>query len=335
MLSVLKSIIRINNKKLNKLICNHQLILPVTLFTSSGNFEETKSIGFIKEESKVKTLSINKLIEMDAETFKGSIDRFNGVTISSKDEPCDIAKFPAKLEESLKLWIKQGNRGIWFRVHLNQSDWIPILVKKGFRYHNAVEEVATLTLWLPKNENCSIPHYAHTMLGVGAVVVNDKHEILAVREKHYDRPHWKLPGGHVDPKENIVDAAIREVEEETNIKCQFKSILTLRHTHHGMFGCSDIYVVVALTPLTTDITKCEREIDLCEWIKIDNFLQMPEVHELNRFFVQKYLEHEKKGIKIGCHHGIHQILKKPYIVYSVTNDHNDKRAQFIRKESQV
>lgn len=46
---------------------------------------------------------------------------------------------------------------------------------------------------------CNIPPYAHTMIGVGAVVVNDKSEILVVREKYYTYPHWKLPGGYVEP----------------------------------------------------------------------------------------------------------------------------------------
>lgn len=54
-------------------------------------------------------------------------------------------------------------------------------------------------LWIPYTENCNIPQYAHTMLGVGAVVVNDKNQILVVSEKYYKMPHWKLPGGYVEP----------------------------------------------------------------------------------------------------------------------------------------
>lgn len=53
--------------------------------------------------------------------------------------------------------------------------------------------------WLPSDEPCQVPSYAHTMVGAGAMVVNDKNEILVVQEKYYKRPHWKLPGGYVDP----------------------------------------------------------------------------------------------------------------------------------------
>ena len=37
------------------------------------------------------------------------------------------------------------------------------------------------------------------MVGVGAFVVNDKDELLVVRERFGTRPHWKLPGGYVEP----------------------------------------------------------------------------------------------------------------------------------------
>lgn len=63
--------------------------------------------------------------------------------------------------------------------------------------------------WLPTGEVCNIPPYAHTMVGVGAVVVNDKSEILVVREKYYTHPHLKLPGGYVEPGE--LRQAIREM----------------------------------------------------------------------------------------------------------------------------
>jgi ADP-ribose pyrophosphatase YjhB (NUDIX family) len=53
--------------------------------------------------------------------------------------------------------------------------------------------------WLPTTEECNIPPFAHTMIGVGAVVVNDAHEILVVKEKYFTIPHWKLPGGYVEP----------------------------------------------------------------------------------------------------------------------------------------
>lgn len=53
--------------------------------------------------------------------------------------------------------------------------------------------------WLPKQERCNIPPYAHTSVGVGGVVINDKNEVLVVSEKYRLFEHWKLPGGYVEP----------------------------------------------------------------------------------------------------------------------------------------
>lgn len=56
-----------------------------------------------------------------------------------------------------------------------------------------------LNKWLPKHEPSRIPLFAHTMLAVGALVLNDKSEVLAVQEKHFLISHWKFPGGVVEP----------------------------------------------------------------------------------------------------------------------------------------
>ncbi|XP_063903592.1 uncharacterized protein LOC135123026 isoform X2 [Zophobas morio] len=260
-------------------------------------------------------------------TFSGRLDRFNGVTVHSESEPCNISDFGDKVDNSIKKWRDDGRRGIWFKVHLDQSDWVPVLVKKGFRYHHAKDDFVMMYLWLPVEENCNIPPYAHTMIGVGAVVINDQNKILVVSEKYYQVPHWKLPGGYVEPGENLVDAAIREVWEETGVETEFQTVLTLRQGHYGMFGCSDIYTVISLKPLSSDIEKCEREIDKCMWMDVDEYLKHPNVHELNRFFVQKYLEYLKKNLKIDWHHGIHQVLKKAYTVYYITSTDGDDKNQ--------
>lgn len=62
-----------------------------------------------------------------------------------------------------------------------------------------------LYLWLPDNEQSNIPNYAHTMVGVGAVVVNERNQVLVVKEKYYYKvPMWKLPGGYVEPGKDIL-----------------------------------------------------------------------------------------------------------------------------------
>jgi ADP-ribose pyrophosphatase len=55
-----------------------------------------------------------------------------------------------------------------------------------------------MTKWLPDDSESRIPNYAHTMIGAGAVVLNDKNQVLVVKEFYRKRPQWKLPGGYVE-----------------------------------------------------------------------------------------------------------------------------------------
>lgn len=60
-----------------------------------------------------------------------------------------------------------------------------------------------MSKWLPTDSTPNIPKFAHTMVGVGGLVINDRDQILTISEKHAIIPgSWKLPGGYVEPGKN-------------------------------------------------------------------------------------------------------------------------------------
>ncbi|XP_076243138.1 uncharacterized protein LOC143184642 [Calliopsis andreniformis] len=266
------------------------------------------------------THSTKHSVIMTSKCFKGRNDHYNGVTVDSNEEACGSEEFTQRLTVSLQQWIKEKKRTIWFRVHLQHSEWIPILVKEEFKYHHAREEYVMLYRWLVKDQECNVPHYAHTILGVGAFVYNEKsNEVLVIKEKYVNRTaFWKLPGGYVEPGEDLETAIKREVLEETGIQANFKCLIGFRHVHEYAFGCSDIYIIVYMTPINSDIKKCTREISECQWMKIDEYIKNSEVNENNKIIARKMSEFLKHRMGLSLEHSVHPIVKKPVCIYSIS-----------------
>lgn len=111
---------------------------------------------------------------------------------------------------------------------------------------------------------------------MGAVVINDKNEILCVRELRNAYSKWKLPGGLADLGEEIFTCAEREVMEETGVEAEGQSLISLRHTHNLQFGRSDLYVIARLKPKPnqTKLVAQEGEIAACAWVPVEEYTAM-------------------------------------------------------------
>lgn len=68
--------------------------------------------------------------------------------------------------------------------------------------------------------------YHPPLVAVDAIVVNGKGEILLLKRKiNPFRGLWVVPGGHVEYGETVEEAVIREVLEETGLKCKIVRLL--------------------------------------------------------------------------------------------------------------
>lgn len=63
---------------------------------------------------------------------------------------------------------------------------------------------------------------------IGGAIIERDHKYLLVQEAedHIDacKGKWGAPGGHVDPGETIMEAAVREVKEETGCDVELTSV---------------------------------------------------------------------------------------------------------------
>merc|ERR1712046_41301 len=147
-------------------------------------------------------------------------------------------------------------------------------VDLGFDFHHARPGYAMLTRWLPDTPS-SLPLYPHHQIGVGGMVLDNAGRVLCIQERAGMtagmKDFWKLPGGLVDPQEDLCDAVVREVLEETGVKAVFECVATIRETHSGPFDSTDLYAICILRlddsyeGVPPQPVPQDSEIAACEW----------------------------------------------------------------------
>ena len=206
--------------------------------------------------------------------FAGRMDHYNGVTVDPASfKSHSVAEFALALRRSLDYWRSIDRRGLWLKLPVENLEFSAEVRDQGFQLHHAQSEYVMFTKWLGKGVS-RLPAYATTHLGVGGVVINEKNQILAIREKNGPfTKYWKVPGGAVDESEDLVDAVLREVREETGIQAEFHSILGFRHLTDYRFTRGDIYFVCRLSVTQTEQspTACPDEIAEARWMDLEEF----------------------------------------------------------------
>jgi 8-oxo-dGTP pyrophosphatase MutT (NUDIX family) len=225
------------------------------------------------------------------DVLESTLNSFGGVVIDPKALSALPEEFRHRLSRSLAQWTSEGLKVAWLEIPISMAALIPIAVEMGFVFHHSTQDYLMLTYRLAAG--AFIPPYATHYIGAGGVVLNGQGELLVVTEKFLrgDRPHYyKLPGGALHAGEHIVDGVIREVLEETGIQTRFESLVCFRHWHGYRFGKSDIYFVCRLSPLTTEITIDEQEIDVGMWMPVERYLASESVGIFNKCIVQAALK---------------------------------------------
>jgi len=233
--------------------------------------------------------------------FNTVLDPYNGITIDKKDLP----KTEMEFERNLSLLIDEVNDRrnlIWIYIGIEKSDFIPIAIKKGFVFHSCDEDYILIVKKL--KDNIVIPTCANHTLGVGAVVINEKNELLVIKEK-ISNIGYKLPGGHIDNGEMISNALEREVLEETGIVVEFESIISLGHFFPHQFHKSNLYVLCTAIPKTYEINiQDTHEIIDAKWIDVNRYLEDEDVIAYSKAVVLAALEYKgfiRANQEVLCH----------------------------------
>jgi 8-oxo-dGTP diphosphatase len=233
--------------------------------------------------------------------FKTILDPYNGITINSIDLPQSKEEFELNLDFLINE-VENKRFLIWIYIDIKKSDFIPIATKKGFFFHSCDEDYILVVKAL--KENAIIPTASNHTLGVGAVVINDKNELLVIKER-ISNVGYKLPGGHIDNREMISSAVKREVLEETGIDVEFESIVSLGHFYPHQFYKSNLYILCTAIPKSFEININDtQEIVDAKWMDVDSYLDDINVSDYSKAIVLSAVNF--KGLKranqeVLCH----------------------------------
>lgn len=215
--------------------------------------------------------------------FNTIIDPYNGITINSNDLPNSKEEFELNLDFLIEE-LKNQRFLIWIYIDIIKSDFISITTKKGFFFHSCGEKYILVVKRL--KENAIVPTASNHTLGVGAVVINDKNELLVIKES-ISTAGYKIPGGHIDDTEMITAALQREVLEETGIIVEFESIISLGHFYPHQFHKSNLYILCTAIPKSYEINiKDTQEIVDAKWIDVNKYLNDEEVLDYSKAIVK-------------------------------------------------
>jgi 8-oxo-dGTP diphosphatase len=136
-------------------------------------------------------------------------------------------------------------------------------------------------------------------LGVAGVLKKD--DIYLVVKKKYGglRDKWSFPAGFVDPGETIDQAIIREVLEETGVRCRVRDILGIR-TGVIKEKISDNMIIFQLEYQSGNVVTNTEELVEAGWLTKEQLLNDQATSSMIRFFL---LQEAGNNKRFGEHSG--------------------------------
>lgn len=144
------------------------------------------------------------------------------------------------------------------------------------------------------------------IVAVDGIIENANNEILLVKNRHHGA--WTVPGGQVESGENLIDALMREIKEESGVNVTVDRLICVSSNtcsypgYNGydivptkvMFGFTCTYVSGELcTSDETSETKWVSKNEVMEYITVPNLIERFQAY-LNFDSSVRYLEYVTK-----------------------------------------
>jgi len=132
------------------------------------------------------------------------------------------------------------------------------------------------------------------IVAAAGVVENEKGEILLVKTYHGG---WVFPGGQVEVGENLIEAVIREIKEESGINVTVNKLFAISSNTATNKGYNGIEIVPTKVMMDFICTFIDGELCISDensescWVKKDEVLDMITAPAIRKRF-QAYLDYD-------------------------------------------
>lgn len=219
-------------------------------------------------------------------------DLYNGLIIETESIQASVSSFKQSLQKLLEQAIKEQIALLWLDLTVEQNEHISAALELGFEFHNCEAKRTTLTYQVTKD--AYIPVAPTHTIGVGAVVINEKNELLMVRDRiHTSNSIYKLPGGMLEHAQSLEEGVVREVWEETGIKAKLIKMVSVLNAHPFTFNKSNMYIVFQLEAETSEINVVDtHEIEFALWMPVDEFFAHEKMSQFQKKLVRAALDND-------------------------------------------
>jgi ADP-ribose pyrophosphatase YjhB (NUDIX family) len=136
---------------------------------------------------------------------------------------------------------------------------------------------------------------------VNVVVTNEAGDILLIRRS--DNDNWALPGGAIDLGESLIQAAVREVKEETGIDCEITGLVGIyTDPKHIILYTSnnearqEFSIVLTASGVGGEPTPSDESVEV-DWLSTADISDIP-MHQSMRLRIGHFLE-GREGPYVG------------------------------------
>lgn len=144
------------------------------------------------------------------------------------------------------------------------------------------------------------PHYA--IAGVSAILLKEDRLLLVKRASQPGKGYWALPGGAVEAGEKLIEAATRELYEETGLKAKplgvaFVSNIVVREAENVRFHYVLIGVLFDPSSISGELRPSSDASD-AKWFKLEEAQSREDVARSTRFLAGLLLRGELRLVPI-------------------------------------